>query len=40
MSFRKELTLLFKARYPIIYIASFEEERVEYKKKSEDGISE
>lgn len=30
MSFRKELTLLFKARYPIIYIASFEEERVEY----------
>ena len=30
MKFSKELTLLLKARYPIIYIASLEEERLEY----------
>jgi len=30
MKFSKELILLLKARYPILYISSFEEERVEY----------
>ena len=30
MKFTKELNLLLKARYPILYISSFEEERVEY----------
>ena len=30
MKFSQELNLLLKARYPIIYISSFEEERVEY----------
>lgn len=30
MSFSKELNILLKARYPIIYITSYEEERVEY----------
>jgi len=30
MKFTKELNLLLKARYPIIYISSFEEERIEY----------
>ena len=30
MKFIKELNLLLKARYPIIYISSFEEERIEY----------
>ena len=29
MSFNKELNLLLKARYPILYITSSEEERVE-----------
>ncbi len=39
MKFTKELNLLLKARYPILYISSFEEERVEYlifKKIRED----
>lgn len=30
MSFIKELNLLIKARYPLIYISSLEEERIEY----------
>ena len=30
MKFNDELTLLLKARYPIIYINSIEEDRVEY----------
>jgi len=30
MKFSQELNLLLKARYPIIYISTFEEERVEY----------
>jgi SpoVK/Ycf46/Vps4 family AAA+-type ATPase len=30
VKFTKELNLLLKARYPILYISSFEEERVEY----------
>jgi 5-methylcytosine-specific restriction endonuclease McrBC GTP-binding regulatory subunit McrB len=30
MIFSKELYLLLKARYPIIYISSLEEERLEY----------
>jgi len=30
MTFSKELNLLLKARYPIIYISTFEEDRVEY----------
>ena len=33
MSFSKELNILLKARYPIIYITSYEEERVEYSFK-------
>jgi len=30
MKFSKELNLILKARYPIVYISSFEEERLEY----------
>ena len=30
MKFTDELTLLLKARYPIIYITTLEEDRVEY----------
>ena len=30
LKFSDELTLLLKARYPIIYINTFEEDRVEY----------
>ena len=30
MKFNDELTLLLKARYPIIYINTIEEDRVEY----------
>ena len=30
MKFSQELNLLLKARYPLIYISTFEEERVEY----------
>jgi ATP-dependent 26S proteasome regulatory subunit len=30
MSFSKELNLLLKARYPVLYISTFEEDRVEY----------
>ena len=30
MKFTDELTLLLKARYPIIYISTIEEDRVEY----------
>lgn len=30
MNFTKELNLLLKSRYPILYISTFEEERVEY----------
>lgn len=30
MSFLNELTLLLKARYPILYISTYEEERLEY----------
>ena len=30
MNFNDELTLLLKARYPIIYINTIEEDRVEY----------
>ena len=30
MKFNEELSLLLKARYPIIYISSIEEDRVEY----------
>ena len=30
MKFNQELSLLLKARYPIIYINSIEEDRVEY----------
>ena len=30
MVFSKELNLLLKARYPIIYISTFEEDRLEY----------
>ncbi len=30
MKFTDELTLLLKARYPIIYINTIEEDRVEY----------
>ena len=30
IKFNEELTLLLKARYPIIYINTFEEDRVEY----------
>ena len=30
MLFSKELNLLLKARYPIIYISTFEEDRLEY----------
>jgi hypothetical protein len=30
MRFSQELTLLIKARYPILYISSLEEDRVEY----------
>ena len=30
MTFLEEFTLLLKARYPIIYISSFEEDRLEY----------
>lgn len=29
MSFQEELLLLLRARYPVIYIATLEEERVE-----------
>ena len=30
MNFNDELTLLLKARYPVIYINTIEEDRVEY----------
>jgi|TARA_B100000989_G_scaffold298921_1_gene291085 ATP-dependent 26S proteasome regulatory subunit len=30
MTFSKELNLLLKARYPVLYISTFEEDRVEY----------
>ena len=30
MSFLNEFVLLLKARYPIIYIVTYEEERIEY----------
>ena len=30
MVFTDEFNLLLKARYPIIYISSFEEDRIEY----------
>jgi len=30
MTFSKELDLLIKARYPILYISSLEEDRLEY----------
>ena len=30
MSFLNDFVLLLKARYPIIYISTYEEERVEY----------
>ena len=30
MSFLNDFVLLLKARYPIIYISTYEEERIEY----------
>ena len=34
MTFLKEFKLLLRARYPIIYVATYEEERLEYMIKS------
>jgi hypothetical protein len=38
MNFQEELILLLKSRYPILYIATFEEDRLEYTiRKSFEG---